>query len=87
MQTFHIPGLEGLNQSLICISSGGDDIDWKDLDERRFYTNAFIVSGGKVGQISSISARLNQKTSQTAFTGIQEAWIWCTQVRTVQPPM
>ena len=48
----HIPGLEGLNQSLTCVSRGGDDIDWKDFNERRFYTNAFIVSGGKVSQTS-----------------------------------
>ena len=49
----HVPGLDGLDEDLTFVSSGGDSIEWMNFDERRFYTNAFILSRGKVSPSST----------------------------------
>lgn len=44
-----VPGLEGLDGILNEISSGGKHFEWVRIDQRKVYTNAFIVKDGKVG--------------------------------------
>lgn len=46
-----ISGLEGLVQDqYVEVSSGGEQLEWISFNQRKFYTNAFIVEDGKVGR-------------------------------------
>jgi hypothetical protein len=48
MAPVRVPGLEGLDDNVTEISSGGEAFEWMTLDQRKLYTNAFIVHDGKV---------------------------------------
>ena len=43
-----VPGLEGLDENTIEVSKGGESFEWMSFDQRKLYTNAFIVQDGKV---------------------------------------
>lgn len=48
MATVGVPGLEGLDNNTTVVSSGGEAFEWMSFDQRKLYTNAFIVQDGKV---------------------------------------
>jgi hypothetical protein len=48
MSVVRVPGLEGLDDNTTEISSGGDSFEWMAFEQRKFYTNAFIVQDGRV---------------------------------------
>jgi len=43
-----VPGLEGLDENTIEVSKGGESFEWMSFDQRKLYTNAFIVQDGKI---------------------------------------
>jgi hypothetical protein len=47
-----VPGLDGLDGNAIEVSSGGEAFEWMSFNQRKFYTNAFIVQDGKVCKCS-----------------------------------
>jgi hypothetical protein len=48
MAAVNVPGLEGLDGIFTEVSSGGEGFEWVTIDQRKVYTNAFIVKDGKV---------------------------------------
>ncbi|KAF7975518.1 hypothetical protein HWV62_9331 [Athelia sp. TMB] len=63
-----IPGLEDLDY--LEVSSGGSDIKWVDFDQRKHYTNAFIITNGKTPNALSGSVTFLD------FVGLQEERLW-----------
>jgi len=43
-----VPGLEGLDDNTTEVSSGGEAFEWMSFNQRKLYTNAFIVQDGKI---------------------------------------
>ena len=48
MATLGVPGLEGLDKHAVEVAKGGETHEWMNFDQRKLYTNAFIVQDGKV---------------------------------------
>lgn len=48
MAAVNVPGLEGLDGIFTEVSSGGEGFEWVTIDQRKVYTNAFIVKDGNV---------------------------------------
>jgi len=48
MATLGVPGLEGLDEDVVEVAKGGETHEWMNFDQRKLYTNAFIVQDGKI---------------------------------------